>query len=82
MLYIYCLYCITTVIYMSQKGLMQAGGVFRCPSGVSCWTLLLASVTRYWPSLPLISLSYVYLLPALVTSLSYLVLAFVTCYLA
>ncbi len=41
MLYIYLpvhfLYCITTVIYTSQKGLMQAGGVFRCPSGLSCY---------------------------------------------
>ncbi len=37
MLYLYiCQYCITTVIYMSQKGLMQAGGVFCCPSGLSC----------------------------------------------
>ncbi len=36
MLYIDCQYCITTVIYMSQKGLMQAGGVFRCPRGPSC----------------------------------------------
>ncbi len=37
MLYIYLFqYCNTTVIYMSQKGLMQAGGVFRCPSGLSC----------------------------------------------
>ena len=26
-----CQYCITTVVYMSQKGLMQAGGVCRCP---------------------------------------------------
>ncbi len=26
-----CRYCITTVIYMSQKGLMQAGGVFPLP---------------------------------------------------
>ncbi len=39
MLYIYCQYCITMVIYMSQKGLMQAGGVFHCPSGLSCWCL-------------------------------------------
>ncbi len=31
-----CQYFISTVIYMSQKGLMQAGGVFRCPSGLSC----------------------------------------------
>ncbi len=23
-----CQYCITTVIYLSQKGLMQAGGIF------------------------------------------------------
>ncbi len=38
MLYIYLpVNCITTVIYMSQKGLMQAGGVFRCPSGLSCF---------------------------------------------
>ncbi len=28
------------VIYMSQKGLRQAGGVFRCLSGLS-WLLLL-----------------------------------------
>ncbi len=35
MLYI-CQYCITMVIYMSQKGLRQAGGVFRCLSGLSC----------------------------------------------
>ncbi len=32
-----CQYCITTVIYMSQKGLMQAGGVFSCPRGLSCY---------------------------------------------
>ncbi len=30
----------TTVIYMSQKGLMQAGGVFRCLSGLSCFNSL------------------------------------------
>ncbi len=36
MLYNICQYCITTVIYVSQKRLMQAGGVFRCPSGLSC----------------------------------------------
>ncbi len=32
-----CQYCITMVIYMSQKGLRQAGGVFRCLSGLSCF---------------------------------------------
>ncbi len=32
-----CQYCITTIIYMSQKGLIQAGGVSRCPSGLSCF---------------------------------------------
>ncbi len=40
MLYI-CQDCITMVIYMSQKGLRQAGGVFCCLSGHSCWQLLL-----------------------------------------
>ncbi len=32
-------YCITTVIYLSQKGLMQPGGIFRCPSSLSCYRL-------------------------------------------
>ncbi len=36
MLYI-CQYCINMVIYMSQKGLRQAGGVFCCLSGLSCF---------------------------------------------
>ncbi len=29
--------CITMVIYMSQKGLRPAGGVFRCLIGLSCF---------------------------------------------
>ncbi len=37
MLYIDLQYCVTTVIYMSQEGLMQAGGVFHCLSGLSCF---------------------------------------------
>ena len=32
-----CQYFFTTVVYMSQKGLMQAGGAFRCSSGLSCF---------------------------------------------
>ncbi len=40
-----CQYGITTVIYLSQKGLMQAGGIFRCPSGLSCWSFILLHYT-------------------------------------
>ena len=45
MLYIYCQYCITTVIYMSQKGLMQAGGFSAVPA-------VLLVVTQYAYILP------------------------------
>ena len=34
-----CQYCITMVIYMPQKGLKQASGVFRCPGGLCCWNI-------------------------------------------
>ena len=46
MLYIDLQYCVTTVIYMSQEGLMQAGGVFHCLSGLSCLLLFCADLNK------------------------------------
>ena len=38
-----CQYCITSVIYMPQKGFMQAGGISCCPRGLSCNGYFLAN---------------------------------------
>ncbi len=32
---------------MSQKGLRQAGGVFRCPSGLSCFVFFICELKEW-----------------------------------
>ncbi len=48
---IFCCYCITTLIWMSRKSLL-AGGVFRCPSGLSyllCHGFVDIHMIAWWP---------------------------------